>query len=83
MLMINQDKEVLEELLSYNDAMREQEEDLQHPEESWIEDERVSKSQEEADGQKKQTEMDTFMNKEQQVPEDQQYAKPELEHAKE
>ena len=48
MCMINEAKEGLEDLLCYNDAMREQEEDIQRQEESCIEDERFRKSQEEA-----------------------------------
>ena len=48
--MINKSKEVLEDVLRHNDAMRrtqEIEEDLQRQEKSWREDEQVSKSQEE------------------------------------
>ena len=41
------------------------------------------KLQEEAEERKKQAEMDACMNKEQQVPEDQQSAKATMEHAKE
>ena len=36
MRMINEAKEVLEDLFHYNDAMREQEEDIQRQEEAWI-----------------------------------------------
>ena len=49
MHMINEANEVLEDLLRYNDAMREQEEYLQRQEEVWREDELISKSQEEAE----------------------------------
>ena len=35
--MINEAKEELEDLLRYNDETREQEEDIQHQEKSWIE----------------------------------------------
>ena len=45
MCMINEAKEGLEDLLCYNDAMREQEEDIQRQEESWREDKLISKSQ--------------------------------------
>ena len=41
------------------------------------------KEQEEAEEQKKQYEMDAIMNKDQQVPEDQQAKKSAMEHAKE
>ena len=69
-----------------NDEMmrnQEREEDIQRQEEYWREDKRVRKSQEEAEERKKQAEMDACMNKEQQVPEDQQSAKATMEHAKE
>ena len=46
MRMINQAKEGLEDLLSYNDAMMEKEEDLQRREEAWKEDQLISKAQE-------------------------------------
>ena len=46
MRMINQAKEGLEDLLSYNDAMMEKEEDLQRQEESWREDKQIRKAQE-------------------------------------
>ena len=39
MRMINEAKEILEDLLRYNDEMREQKEDLQRKEEAWIEEE--------------------------------------------
>ena len=45
MRIINQAKEGLGDLLCYNDAMREQEEDPQHQEEAWREDGRISKAQ--------------------------------------
>ena len=48
MHMINKGKEGLEDLLHYNDAIREQEDYLQRQEESWIEDKRIRKSQEES-----------------------------------
>ena len=51
--------------MPYNDAMREQEEDLQRQEEAWKEDERMMKAQEEVEEQKKQADIDAFMNKEQ------------------
>ena len=44
MRMINEAKEVLEDLLRYNDAMMEQDEDLQRQEEFWREDERIRKA---------------------------------------
>ena len=50
--MINEAKQVLEDVLRHNDAMRrtqEREEDLQRQEEPWIEDKRIRKSQEEAE----------------------------------
>ena len=72
MRMINKDKEGLEELLCYNDTMMEQDEDLQHQEEAWREDKRIKKAQEESEEHKKQAEMDACVNKEQQVPEEQQ-----------
>ena len=81
--MINEAKEGLEDWLHYNYAMREQEEDLQLQEESWKEEELIRKAQEEAEEQHKQSEMDACMNKEQQVPEDQQAAKAAMENAKE
>ena len=43
MRMINEAKEVLEQLLRYNDEMREQEEDSQCQEEAWREDKRIRK----------------------------------------
>ena len=75
MRMINEAKEGLEDLLCYNDTIREQEEDLQHQEEAWREDERISKAQEEVEERKQQAEMETCMNKKQQVTENQQAAK--------
>ena len=48
MRMINEAKEGLKDLLHYNDAMREQEEDIQRQEEAWRDDERIRKEQEEA-----------------------------------
>ena len=83
MRMINEAKEGLEDLLRYNDARREQEGDIQRQEEAYREDERISKSKEEPEEQNRQTKMYTRMNKEQQVPEDQQAAKVAMEHAKE
>ena len=47
MRMINKAKEGLEDLLHYNDAMEEQEEDIQRQEEAWKEDNRIMKAQEE------------------------------------
>ena len=47
MRMLNEANEELEELLRYNDAMREQEEDPQRQEEAWREDKRIRKSKEE------------------------------------
>ena len=66
--MINEAKEGLKDLLCYNYAMREEEEDLQLQEEGWREDKRIGKAQEEAEEQNKQAEMDACMNKEKQVP---------------
>ena len=43
--MINEAKEGLEDLLRYNDAIRENEVDIQRQEEAWREEERISKSQ--------------------------------------
>ena len=83
MRMINEAKEILEDLLRYNDAKREKEEDIQHQEEAYREDERISKSKEEPEEQNRQTKMYTRMNKEQQVLEDRQAAKAATEHAKE
>ena len=82
MCTINNDKEGLEDFLRYNDAMREQEEDIQSQEEAWREGKGISKAQEESEKLKKQAKMNTHMNKEQQVPEDQQAAKAAMEHAK-
>ena len=48
MRMMNEAKEGLEDSLRYNDAMREQEEYLQHEEEAWTEDKIISKAQEES-----------------------------------
>ena len=45
MRMINEAKEGLEDLLRYNDAIRENEVDIQRQEEAWREEERISKSQ--------------------------------------
>ena len=53
MRMINEAKEGQEDLLRYNDAMREQEEDIQRQEEAWRRDKLIRKSQEEAE--KKET----------------------------
>ena len=75
MRMINQAKEGLEDLLRYNDAMREQNEDIQCQEESWREEEQIMKAQEEAEEWNKQSEMDVCMNNEQQLPKDTQEAK--------
>ena len=47
MRMINEAKEVLDDLLRYNYAMRGQQEDLQRQEEAWREDEIIIKAQEE------------------------------------
>ena len=80
MRMINRTKKVLENVLRNNYAMirtQEREEDLQHQEEAWIKNERISKAQEESQERKKQSKMDTCMNKEQQVSECQQAAKPQ------
>ena len=49
MRMINEAKEGSEDLLYYNDEMREQKEDLQCQEEYWREDERIRNSQEESE----------------------------------
>ena len=46
MRMINEAKEVLEDILRYNDAMMEQDEDLQRQEEAWREDKRIRKAKE-------------------------------------
>ena len=83
MCMINEAKEGLEDLLCYNDATWEQEEDIQHQEEACREEERIRKSQEEAEELKKKAETDACMNKEQHVPEYQQAAKVAMEHIKE
>ena len=56
---------------------QEREVDLQRQEEAWRYNERIRKSQEEAEEKNEQAEMDTCMNKEQQVPEDQQSSKPQ------
>ena len=56
---------------------QEREEDIQHQEEAWREDERFRIAQEESEERNKQVEMDNCMNKEQQVPEDQQAANPQ------
>ena len=53
MRMINQVKELLEDLLRYNDTVREEDENLKRQEEYWIEDKIISKSQEESEEQKK------------------------------
>ena len=47
--MINEAKQVLEDILRHNDAMRthEIEEDLQRQEEAWREDKQIRKAQEE------------------------------------
>ena len=66
--------------MRHNDSMRstqEIEENIQLQEESWREGKRIRKSQEEAEERKKQAEMDACTNKEQQVPGDQQSAKPQ------
>ena len=50
--MIKKDKQVLEDILRYNDAMRRNQEieaDLQRQEEAWREDKLIRKSQEEAE----------------------------------
>ena len=76
--MINEAKQVLEEVLRHNDAIRRTQEIegyLQRQEEAWREDERIRKAQEEAEERKKQAKMDACMNKKQQVPEYQQSAK--------
>ena len=83
MRMINEANEVLKDLLRYNDVMREQEEYLQRQEEAWIEDKQMMKAQEEAEEQKKQSEMDASMNTEQQVPEYKQATKSAIKHANE
>ena len=49
MRMLNKDKEGLEDVLRYNDAMRKQEEDIQNQEEAWREDEKIRKEQEESE----------------------------------
>ena len=80
MRMISKDKKVLEDVLRHNDATRrtqEGEEDIQRQEEAWIKDEQIRKAQKEVEEQNKQAKMDTCMNKEKQVPEDQQDAKPQ------
>ena len=69
--------------MRHNYVMREQEEDLQHQEETWREGKRISKAQEEAEEQKKQAEMYACMNTEQQVPEYQQAREDAIDHAKE
>ena len=46
--MINVAKRGSEDLLRYNDTMREQEEDIQRQEESWREEKRIRKAQEKA-----------------------------------
>ena len=82
MRMINEAKEGLEYLLWYNDAMKEQEDHPQCQEESLREEEQISKLQEEAEEQNKESEMDVRINKSQQVPEYLQAAKFVLENAK-
>ena len=62
--------------------MREQQEYLQLQEEDWREQERIRKSQEEAEERKKQAEINACMNKEQRVTEDQKSEKYAMEHAK-
>ena len=78
--MIKEAKEILEDLLRHNYAMRrtqEREKDIQRQEEAWRKEKQIKKAQEEKEKEKKQYEMEACMNKEQQVPEDQQYAKPQ------
>ena len=48
--MINEAKEGLEELLRYNDAVREQEENIQLQEEDWGKNELFRKAQEKVEG---------------------------------
>ena len=70
--MINEDKQGPEEVLRHNEAMRrtqEREKYLQCQEEAWRKDEQIRKLQEEAEEQKKKSEMDACTNKEQQVHE--------------
>ena len=64
--MINEAKQVFEDVLRHNDTIRrtqEREEDLQRQEVSWREDKRIRKAQEEAEERNKQAQMDACMNK--------------------
>ena len=76
----------MEDVLSHNDAMRrtqEREEYIQRQEEACGEKKKLVKHNKKQKKKNKQAEMDAYMNKEQNIYEDQQAAKAAMKHAKE